>query len=200
MNKPLDIGETLSASWETFTKNAAALIVGFLLMAIVGGISMGICLGPLLVGYCRMCLRANRGEKVEIGDVFKGFDTFGPAFVLMLLVGLCVMIGMMLLFIPGLIAGYLLFWSFWFMADGETSATECMKKSSELARADVGAGIVFVLVNGIVNAVGNAIPFGSLITGPIAMAMAGSGFDRAVNGGAQSHEVDSYQQPMQPGA
>ncbi|MCA9685313.1 MAG: hypothetical protein KC457_24245 [Myxococcales bacterium] len=193
MNNALDIGSNLSTGWETFTKNAVAMILGLFLVALVGGVSLGICLGPLILGYNRMVLRAVRGEQVSPGDVFSGFDKFGPAFVLMLLMGLAIGVGFMLLFIPGLILGYLFYWSFWFMAAGEDSAVECMKKSSALARADVGSGIVFVLVNGVIQGAGNAIPFGGLITGPVAMGMAGSGF---LNATQPPQAVDQYGQPM----
>ncbi|NVB39382.1 hypothetical protein G6O69_16185 [Pseudenhygromyxa sp. WMMC2535] len=197
MNNALDIGATLNQAWEVFSKNAAAFILGFLLVGLVGAVTLGICLGPLLVGFNRMVLRALRGEKVEAGQVFAGFDMFGPAFVLMLLVGLTVFAGLLLFFIPGLIAGYLLFWSLWFMADGEQSAVECMKKSSALARADIGGGLIFVIVNGVIQSAGNVVPFGGLLTAPLAITMAGSGFSRAVHG-MQPQPVDAYGAP-QPG-
>ncbi len=196
MNNPFDIGSTLSTAWETFTKNAVGLILGLLLVGLVGGISFGICLGPLLLGYNRMVLAALRGEQVSPGDVFSGFDKFGQAFVLMLLMGLAIGVGFVLLVIPGLILAYLFFWSFWFMAAGEESAVDCMKKSSALARADVGSGAVFVIVNAIIQGAGNAIPFGGLVSGPVATAMAGSAFIRATQP-PQAQGVDQYGQQMQ---
>jgi uncharacterized membrane protein len=192
MNKALDIGETLKLGWETFTKNAVPLIVGTLLMALVGGLSFGICLGPMLVGYNKMCLRAARGEQVAVGDVFQGFQQFLPAFVLMLVAGIAIMLGFLLLIIPGFIVAFLFFWAPWIMAENpELGAIDCLKASVELSRRDIGASAIFILVNVIVNAAGGVVPFGSLVTGPIAAAMAAHGVDR-VRGTAPATPVPAY--------
>lgn len=179
---PLDIGETVGAGWEVFKNNAAAMIVGLLAVGVVGGFTLGICMGPMLIGYMRMALRAARGETVAIGDVFGGFDKFLPSLGLFFLVAIGVFVGMMLLVIPGIIFAFLAYWSFWIMADSELSAIDCIKKSVELVREDIGGTLVFMIVSSLINAAGNFVPFGSLITGPIAIGMGASGFERLTRG------------------
>lgn len=192
MNKALDIGETLKLGWETFTKNAVPLIVGLLLVALVGGLSIGICIGPMVVGYNKMCLRSARGETVAVGDVFQGFQQFVPALILFLVMGVAITIGIVLLVVPGLILMFMFFWAPWIMAEEpELGAIDCIKASVELFRRDVGASIIFVLVNFVVNAAGGVVPFGSLITGPIANAMAAHGIDR-VRGTAPATPSPAY--------
>jgi len=176
MNNPLDIGETLKLGWETFTKNAVPMIVGMLLVGIIGGFTLGICLGPMVIGYNQMILRAAKGETVAIGDVFAGFQNFVPALLLFLIMGVAIMIGFMLLVVPGMVLAFMFFWAPWIMAEEPTmSPIDCLKGSVEAFKRDMGGSIVFVLVNVVVNMVGGFVPFGSFITGPVASGMAAHG-------------------------
>lgn len=179
MNKPLDIGETLKLGWESFTGNAVPLIVGLLLAAIVSGFTLGICAGAMIIGYNKMVLRAARGESVAIGDVFEGFQRFVPGLVFVLLAGIAISIGFMLLIIPGLVLSFMLFYAPWIMADDDDiGAIDAMKASIELFKQDVGGTIVFALVSGIISSIGGIVPFGSLVTGPVAAGMIAHGFLR----------------------
>jgi len=74
-----------------------------LLVGIIGNISAGILAGPMMVGYMRMIKTDDEGGKIEIGDVFKGFDDFIPALLAVLVGGIAVGIGFMLCIIPGLL-------------------------------------------------------------------------------------------------
>lgn len=177
MNNPLDIGETLKLGWETFTKNAVALIVGIFLAGIIGAFTFGICLGPMMIGYNQMVLRAAKGETVAVGDVFAGFQHFVPALLLYLIMIVSVFIGFMLLFLPGLILAFMFFWAPWIMAEDPTvGPIDCLKGSVEAFKRDMGGSIVFILVVGVVYGAGAVVPvFGTFVTGPIALAMAAHG-------------------------
>lgn len=182
MSKPLDIGATLSEGWNSFTNNVVTLLVGLILVAIISGVSLGIAAGPMLLGYSRACLKAQRGEKPELGEIFSGFDNFGQAFVLLLLIAIGAFIGAIFLVLPALIWAYFVYWAFWFMADGENNAIECIKKSIEVQKQDVGASVVFLLVVAIIQSVGSGTGIGTLLTGPLTNTMAASGFDRLTKG------------------
>jgi uncharacterized membrane protein len=179
----LDIGSTINASWKDFTTHAVPFIVGMLLVALVGGLTLGICLPAMLLGFYEMVLKAARGGTPEIGEVFAGFNRFVPSLILGIIGAIALCLGFLLLVIPGLVVIWLFFWSFFFMAAGENSATACIQKSVDLSKNNVGPTAVFVLVNIIVNGVGNLVPFGGLVTGPVAASMAAHAFLRATEGG-----------------
>jgi hypothetical protein len=179
MKQALDIGETLKLGWDGFSKNAVAFIVGLLLVGLVGTLSLGICLGPMVLGYNMMYLRAARGEKVEVFDVFAGFSRFLPSFLLMLIIGIGVTVGLVLLVVPGVVLAYLFFWAFWIMADGEDDFMVCLKKSWTFQQEHLGPSIVFALVATIISAAGGTIPFGALIAAPVANSMIANGYVRA---------------------
>jgi uncharacterized membrane protein len=176
--QPLDIGACLQRGWDTFTANAVPLIVGMLLAGIVSVCTLGLASGPMTVGYSQMCLRAARGEAVQIGDVFNGFSMFGPAFVLMLLLIVMIAVGCVVIVGP-LVVAVLFFWAPWFMADGDTDAVSCLKRSMAFTMANLGPVLVFIIVNQIVMQLGNAVAVGTLLTVPVATAMAAHGFTRA---------------------
>ena len=100
-----NVGDCLSGAWGTFKKNILTHVVCTLLVMVVAGISAGLLVGPMVVGYMRLIERESRGEAVQIGDVFRGFDDFVPAFVAGLISSLVVSLGFMLCFIPGLLVG-----------------------------------------------------------------------------------------------
>ena len=180
----LDIGGALKLAWDAFTKNAVALIVGALLMGIISGVSLGLCVGPMAVGYARLCLKAARGQQAEIGDLFSGFSDFGPAFLMMLIAAIAVGIGMILCVLPGVIIGFALSWAPYLMADGDSDAMSCLKRSWEFSKANLGSVIVFLIVAGIVGGIGGVIGgIGQLVTMPIGQMMVAFGFINVLGGG-----------------
>lgn len=108
--------------------------------AAMGGIgaiiSMLLTLGymPLMVGLMYCLLQITRDKKYNINDLFKFFKFVVPIFVLMFLVTLLTTIGLILLIIPGIIISLMFSMVMYIFADGETSASACMRKSRELMR------------------------------------------------------------------
>lgn len=86
----MDIGKVISRSFDVLFKNVVVLAVAMFLAGLLGGVTFGILMGPMLAGMIIICLKLLRGETAEIGDVFKGFDKFGPAFLLLLITYLAV--------------------------------------------------------------------------------------------------------------
>jgi len=86
----LDIGKVISRSFDVLFKNVVVLAVAMFLAELIGGVTIGILMGPMLAGMVIISLKLLRGETAEIGDVFKGMDKFGPAFLVLLLTYLAV--------------------------------------------------------------------------------------------------------------
>ncbi|HEY8907656.1 MAG TPA: hypothetical protein VIM63_16650 [Rhodoferax sp.] len=72
-----------------------AHVVTTLLVIFIGSIGFGLLAGPMLEGYMRMLKIEGEGGKIEIADVFKGFDDFVPALLAVLVGSLIVSIGYM---------------------------------------------------------------------------------------------------------
>jgi len=72
-------------------------------MTVVGPLIIG---GPLTLGLTGYFLRKARGESVEIEDMFDGFKSFFPSFVLYLLLMLFIGLWTLLLIVPGIIKSF----------------------------------------------------------------------------------------------
>src|ERR1043165_8445494 len=78
--------QCIKGGWETI-KNHYWLFVGMTLVAIIIGsaVPLGILLGPMMCGLYMALFKTRRGEPIEFGTLFKGFDYFGQSVVAALL-------------------------------------------------------------------------------------------------------------------
>jgi uncharacterized membrane protein len=143
-----EIGTCVSAGVSGLKKNFVLHIVVMLVILIVGGFSMGLLYGPMMVGYMRMIKAEEEGGTPQIGDVFKGFDDFLPAFLAAFLGGIAVSIGMMLCVIPGLLIMALPVVAVYFVAMGEKDGINALKRAWPVVKDNLvsSALCAFVLV------------------------------------------------------
>jgi hypothetical protein len=126
--------------------------------------------GPLMLGMFQVFRKAYKGQTVEFGDVFGGFQKFLPAFLNGLLFYLAVGIGLVLCVIPGIVAaGFLVFWPL-VLEDGAENGVDALLGSIELVKPFWLPTVLFVLVAMLVKMVGLlACCVGVLLTAPIAL-------------------------------
>jgi uncharacterized membrane protein len=74
--------ECVKAGW-ALIKDQYWLFVGICIVAILIGsaVPLGILLGPMMCGIYLTLFKKRRGELIEFGTLFKGFDFFGPSVV-----------------------------------------------------------------------------------------------------------------------
>lgn len=86
------------------------LFVGMAVVAMMIGsaVPLGILMGPMMCGMYLALFKHRRGEQIEFGMLFKGFDYFGPAVIAALLH----MLPIMAIVIPA----YILFYAFFFLS------------------------------------------------------------------------------------
>lgn len=82
----VDPVECIKGGWE-IVKSQYWLFVGMTLVGILIGsaVPLGILLGPMMCGLYLALFKARRGEPIEFGTLFKGFDFFGPSVIATLL-------------------------------------------------------------------------------------------------------------------
>src|SRR3990167_6897844 len=140
-----NVGDCLSGAWGIFKNNAITHVVCTLLVMVVASISAGLLAGPMVVGYMRMIEREARGESVQIGDIFRGFDDFVPAFVAGLISSLVVSLGFMLCFIPGLLVMALPPVALFLVARGERDGVAAFNQAWSLVTKNLGSAFFFFL-------------------------------------------------------
>lgn len=78
--------ECFKTGWNLI-KDQYWLFLGLTLVALIigGAVPLGILLGPMMCGLYLVFLKKRRGEPIEFGQLFKGFDYFGASVVATLL-------------------------------------------------------------------------------------------------------------------
>lgn len=119
------------------------VLVAFVYVLIIGvpssifpdgeGIVSLVLAGPLAVGVAYFSFAVIRGETFHFFQLFEGFNVFGKSFLANLCYSLLVIVGFVLLIIPGIIVGLALSMIFFVMADRpELSFSECLNESWNL--------------------------------------------------------------------
>lgn len=146
----VDIGGTLKQGVGAFFRDALPLMAGALLTLLLGSLTFGILMGPMLAGLFLMALRRIRdGRTPEIGDVFSRFDRFFPYLLAFYGIGILTAIGYALLVVPGLYLSAIWFYALPLMVDRGLGVGDAMGESRALVdKAGIGAhfGLVLVLV------------------------------------------------------
>ena len=108
--------QTLSANFGLIfgTLIVGGLIVGAAGFTIIGTIILA---GPIAAGLALVQLSALRGQQVEFGDMFKGFNNFGTNCGAGVLVAIYTWLWSLLFVIPGIVKAYSYSMTFYILAD-----------------------------------------------------------------------------------
>lgn len=165
-----NMSDCVSIGFAVFKRNPLTHIISTLLVSFVGGATMGVLTGPMMVGYMRMIEKEVQGGKAEVGEIFQGFDDFVPALVAILISGLVASIGFFFCFLPGLLVVALIPTSVYLVACGEKDGTEAFKKAWVVVKENLLSACLCMLVLSFVGSVGSLLcGVGILLTMPIAM-------------------------------
>ncbi|HAW69931.1 MAG TPA: hypothetical protein DHD79_09735 [Firmicutes bacterium] len=103
----MDLKALVKASWNTYLRNFLLIFGGFIVAALIGGITFGVLLGPMLAGFVALCTRILKGEKPDFAVIFSKMTAFLPT---LLVVAIC-LVALLLLslinFIP--VIGWLIY-------------------------------------------------------------------------------------------
>ena len=89
--------------------------------------------GPFSLGLVAFFMGLFRHQETDTKTVFGGFDQFGKAFVLSLLMGIFILLWTLLFIIPGIIAAFRYSQSYLIMHDNpQLSAMECLNESKRI--------------------------------------------------------------------
>ncbi len=182
----MDIEKLLKDSWEIFQKNIVAFIVGTFIVMIpsilassipIIGLIFLIAMPPLAYGLTSMAIKATKGETVEINDIsiaLKDTDRLVQSLILAIVGGILVVIGLILLIIPGLVLAVLFTYSMILLVIRGYGAIDALKESVEIVKNNVGDTIIIVLIVAVLNIIGgiihiSVIPIGTLLTMPFGL-------------------------------
>ena len=170
----MDFKYHLEIAWKITLQYIAPLIFMTLAMIGISFITLGILAPVTMAGYMHSILLLIReGREPKVQDIFSHMRLFLPLFIFGVVVFIITMIGMMLLFLPGVL--FLLAVSFCciymlpLMTDRNLGLIDAVKESYAMITKEklVDHIVVFILFVAI-SAIGSSVFIGSLFTQPLA--------------------------------
>lgn len=108
-----------------------SLVAGFI--PVVGAIVSIVVTPALALGLNMIYLGLTEGKNVEVGTIFKGFQSLGKALWLMILVAVFTFLWTLLFYIPGIVKGLSYSMAFYVLAENpEMTAREALRESKEI--------------------------------------------------------------------
>lgn len=176
----VDPSKYLKGGWEIFKSRAGEFIVFAVIIAAVaalfsklnfiGSLATTAVVPPLCAGFIVVIFMLFKGQQVQFGDFFKGFNYFLPLVLAGIVMGILVAIGMILLVLPGiyLIVSYM--FVFLLIVDYRMEFWQAMETSRQIVTKNWFSLFVFVLMLFVINLLGTlALGIGLLVTAPLSV-------------------------------
>ena len=90
--------------------------------------------GPIEFGVIYFMIRVVRGENAEVKDIFEPFNNYGNVLLAMILLAVIVVVGFIVLIIPGIIFCIRLYYAPYILVDKRTGAFEAIRESWLITR------------------------------------------------------------------
>jgi len=170
----MDFKYHLETAWKMTLRYIAPLIFMTLAMIGISFISIGILAPVTMAGYMHSILLLIRDEREpKIQDIFSHMRLFLPLLLFGIVVFIITMIGIILLFLPGilfaLVVAFCCIYMLPLMTDRNLGLIDAVKESFSMVTKEKLSDhiVVFILFIGI-SAIGSSIFIGSLFTQPLA--------------------------------
>jgi hypothetical protein len=160
------VQDTLTEAWNVFKDDFVLYLIAGLFLVVVSIISIGLLSGPMTVGFIELVEKRLRGEEADATDVFEGFSRFGVSVIASILIGIGVLIGGILLVLPGLLFGLAMAFTFHGIAIDDETATGAMANSFSIIAENFAPSAVFLVIVLVLSGIGSAVIFGPLLTTP----------------------------------
>lgn len=199
------IGSALSTGWSIYKHNAGFLsLVSFIMIVVFGGLNwvtnsfndsafivfvlnvISVLLWTLMgAGFIHIYLGLLDGKKGTVGELFTHTDEFLPLLIVNVAVGIAVVVGSILLIIPGVIAAIFLMFAQYLVVDKKMKPMEALKQSMHMAKPNFWMLLGLLIVVLVFNTLGAmALLVGVLVTGPVSAAAIISVYRQLVGGHA----------------
>ncbi len=170
----MDFKKHLALAWDYTLTFIVPMVLMTLVMLLVSFFSLGILAPVTMAGYMHAALLVVReGREPKIGDIFSFMRLFLPLFVFSLLAFIAIIIGFVLLVLPGLALALLLAFGAVYMlplmTDRNMGLIDALRESFRMAfKVNLGEHVVVVLIYWLIQAIGGTVAVGVLFTTPIA--------------------------------
>ena len=176
----LSMESTLQVGFDLLRKAPAEFIIFSILgVAVFSNPISGLLLGgPVMASYLHMAHLTSRGQRIEISDFFKGFEKAGSLIKLNLLIFLIVLLGLVMLIIPGIYFAVSYVFSHFFVWFYDRDPSEATRLSKLTVSGNFGQILLLFLILAGINLLGlMALGVGILLTMPFSFCVVYAAFD-----------------------
>ncbi len=176
----LSIESTLQVGFNLLRKAPAEFIIFTVLSLIIfsnpiSGVLLG---GPVMASYFHMAHLASRDKQIEISDFFKGFEKTGSFIKLSLIIFLIVLLGLIMLILPGIYFAVSYVFSHLFVWFYDKDPSEAIRLSRKTVSGNFGQILLLFLILAGINLLGVlALGIGILLTMPFSFCVIYAAFD-----------------------
>lgn len=174
----VDPSKYLKEGWEIFKSRAGEFIVFTLVIVVAmtvfsrlhlpGSLAGSVVMAPLYAGFIIVVFMLFKGQQVQFGDFFKGFNYFLPLVLANIVMSILITIGMFLLILPGIYLMVSYMFVSIFIVDYRMEFWQAMETSRQIVTKNWFSLFVFVLVLFVINLLGALVlGIGLLVTIPL---------------------------------
>lgn len=199
--KKVETGKAIGYGWESIKKDFWYWIVITIIsmaasfISYIDDKSMVLAIASALlsiyisIGLCKLILSYISGNKLPIVDIFKQYKYFWRALGASILVGLIVILGMILLIVPGIYWALKYQFVVYLIIDKDLGISEAMKKSAEMTKGIKWSLFGFsIVILGVIILGALALGVGLLVAVPVA-SIAQVKLYKMISGGSEKAEV-----------
>jgi hypothetical protein len=170
----MDLKKHLEKGWNSFLQFIGPVLLVTLVQIVVSIFSLGILAPVTSAGYFQSLLRAQReGRTPEVKDLFSHMSLFLPLLVFGIVAFFAIILGFMLLVLPGfgmmILLAFACLYFLPLMTDQKMGLIDALKKSWQMAVMDpIADHIIITIVYIALLSVGCSLPFVILLAQPLA--------------------------------
>ena len=190
----LSVGTLFSRAWQVFRANVGFMIGVFLIYALLtgsasiidtdgffdnlGDLIMFVISGPVTAGAYAVSLSLMRGEQADLGEMFDGFREFGRAFGVFALYSIAIVVGLVLLIVPGIYIAVALTPAMYLVLDDRLGVVDTLRKAWAMTEGYrwqifvVGLAVIGINILGLI-----ALVIGIIFTGALSLLVGAALYD-----------------------
>jgi len=165
----MDIVKAFTDAWNIYVKNFFTIFLATLVVLVLGVLTLGLLYVPLLVGLQMLFVKAKRGEAIALNDIFAPVQRFFALFFGTIWMAILIVIGLILLVVPGLCWATWWMYALLFIFDKKLGIGAGMRASKDLVRKNnLWMHLLFLILTSVVANLGSYVfGVGILLTMPL---------------------------------
>jgi uncharacterized membrane protein len=151
----MDIVKSFTDAWNIYTKNFFTIFLSSLTVLVLSFVTLGILYIPLMIGLQMLFVKAKRGDPVSLNNIFSPIKRFFALFFGSIWMNILIMLGLILLIIPGLCWASWWIFALLFIFDRGIGIGEGMRKSKDVVRKNnLWLHLLLLILAGVVSNIG----------------------------------------------